>query len=267
MAKSLIGLLVGLARADGRIASLDDPVSRYASELAGTAWNGISIRDVLRMSSGVSWAADEDTRRHVTDLLYRDRTLVASLAGFTGRSFAPGSRFQYNNANTSVLALVLARVYGRPPSEVFSERIWSRIGAEHDAYWLSDVEGIDVGLAYFNATARDYAKLGQLLLDDGVAGGERVVPADWLHEQTGGSARSCPFAPNCISRKWGYGYQTWLLPDGMGPFFWGKYGQFIIVLPRARAVIVQTAVSSARPSFSDDLLEIVRAVHSEAAGK
>ena len=259
VAKSLIGMLVGLAVEEGRIASIDDPVGKYADDLPDS-WKRASIRDVLRMSSGVKWEPDGDTRRHVSDLLYRTKSLPESLAAFRETDFPPGSRFQYNNANTSVLTLILHRVYGRKPSQVFAERIWSQIGAEHDAYWLADADGIDVGLGYFNATTRDYARLGQLVLDGGVArDGRRILPADWLARQAGAEVLACPFAPGCIGGKWGYGYQTWLLPDGLGPFFWGKFGQLVIVLPALRTVIVQTGVAD-KPTFSDELLAIIRAM-------
>lgn len=263
MAKTMISLMVGLAADEKHLNSLDDPLTDYLPELNDTGWRGVSIRNILRMSSGVKWQKKTDVAKHAGDLLHRDVPTLSSLKRYTARDFVPGRKFSYNNADTSALTLLLAKVYGKRPSAVFEERIWQRIGATSDAFWLADVEGMDIGFAYFNATLRDYARLGLMLARGGRVDGVQVFPQEWIAALAGRDIQECPFAPRCLYKTWGYSYQTWLLPDRMGFFLWGVYGQLIIVLPQADVVIVQTGALD-KPTFRSPLQKIVKSLFEQA---
>lgn len=134
MPKIVVSILVGIALDEGRIDSLDDLAEHYLPALSGTVWSRVSIRNLLRMSSGIAWRRTEDTDLDVRDILLRKMTIAASLKRFDQLSFEAGRKFKYNNANKSVLGLVVSCVFGAPLVDVLSKRIWRSIGAERDAY-------------------------------------------------------------------------------------------------------------------------------------
>ncbi len=132
MPKIVVSILFGIALDEGRIGSLDDLTEQYLPALSGTVWGRVSIRNLLRMSSGVAWWRTEDTNFHVRDFLVRKMPIAARLKRFDQLSFEAVRKFNYNNANTSVIGLVVSRVFGAPLAEVLSKRIWrpngTRIG-------------------------------------------------------------------------------------------------------------------------------------------
>ena len=134
MTKSVVAILVGIALDEGRNGSLDDLAKHYLPALKGTVWSRVSIRNLLRMSSGIAWRRTEDTNLHVRDILVRKMAIVARLKRFDQLSFEAGRKLNYNNANKSVLGLVVSRVFGAPLADVLSKRIWRSIEAERDAY-------------------------------------------------------------------------------------------------------------------------------------
>ena len=257
MTKSVVAILVGIALDEGRIGSLDDLAEQYLPALSGTVWGRVSIRNLLRMSSGIAWRRTEDTNLHERDILVRKMPIAASLKRFDRLNFEAGRKFNYNNANTSVLGLVVARVFGAPLADVLSKRIWRPMGAERDAYWMTDVAQRETGFAYLNASPRDLIRLGQLLLAFGKLDDRQIIPARWVAQLAGEGITGCPFAPGCIFGKWGYAYQTWLLPDRLGYFFWGVYGQLLIILPKSQTVILQTGIAD-KPTFREEFLDLVR---------
>ena len=134
MPKIVVSILVGIALDEGRIGSLDDLAEHYLPALSGTVRSRVSIRILLRMSSGILWRRTEDTNLNVRDILLRKMTIAASLKRFDQLSFEAGRKFNYNNANKSVLGLVVSCVFGAPLADVLSKRIWRSIEAERDTY-------------------------------------------------------------------------------------------------------------------------------------
>jgi CubicO group peptidase (beta-lactamase class C family) len=246
MAKSIVSLAVGMALAEGKIASLDDLVSKYARELAGNPYGETSIRNILRMSSGVPFKEVYDGNDDLTkfSLARNARGSIAALRMFTDREVEQGTRFHYASIETVVLAVLLRAVTGTTLSEYLAPRLWQPIGAEADASWIKSSDGIETGSGGFNATLRDYGRLGMLLANDGAVGGKQVVPKAYLLEATDWHRQPAAFAPKRATPFFGYGYQFWTFPAEKRRFaLLGVYGQSIFVDPELKLVMVITAAA------------------------
>jgi CubicO group peptidase (beta-lactamase class C family) len=188
VAKSFTSTLVGLAVADGAIASLDDPIERYLPDAVGTGYEGVTIRQALQMSSGVAFtevytSGTADVMNFMTDSLVLNRKRANQIAIDFPRAHEPGTVFNYNTAETQVLSAVVSAATGRPLSALLQEQIWSRIGMQHDASWLLDREGregMEMAGCCLNMALRDQARFGQLFLQDGVWQGERILPEGFV---------------------------------------------------------------------------------------
>ena len=251
MAKTLTGLLVGVALHEGAIRSLDDPAAAYVPELAGTEYGATPLHALLRMASGVAfretYGPDDDSTRLAASLLWPGGVgAIEALRPFNTRVAPAGARFAYSSAETEVLGLVVARATGVPLAEYLSMRIWRKIGAEADAAWAIDAGGQEVVFCCFVARLRDWARLGLMLAHDGAWNGEQDVPREWLREMTTLSDGS---------RAGGYGYQVVVMAGGRRMFaLLGIHGQAILVDPQSHLVMVQTAVR-VRPAGDPASLE------------
>jgi CubicO group peptidase (beta-lactamase class C family) len=246
MAKSIVSLAVGMAVAEGKIASLDDTVAKYARQLAGNPYGETSIRNILRMSSGVPFKEVYDGKDDLTKFGIARNThgSIAALRMFTAREVEQGTRFHYASIETVVLAVLLREVTGTTLSEYLAPRLWQPIGAEADASWIKSSDGIETGSGGFNATLRDYGRLGMLLANDGAVGGRQVVPKDYLLEATDWHRQPGAFAPRRATPFFGYGYQFWTFPAEKRRFaLLGVYGQSIFVDPELKLVMVITAAA------------------------
>jgi CubicO group peptidase (beta-lactamase class C family) len=156
MAKSIVSLAVGMALAEGRIASLDDTVAKYVPKLAGAPYGETSIRNVLRMSSGVPFREVYDGDDDLTRFVRARHThgSIAALQMFDRREAEQGTRFHYASSETVLLAVLLREVTGTTLSEYLTPRLWQPIGAEADATWIRASDGIDSAFGNFNATLR-----------------------------------------------------------------------------------------------------------------
>ena len=247
MAKTLVGMAVGVAIADGHIVSIDDPVDKYEPELAASAWKGVSIRHVLTMTSGVKFDETYDTPNSDIARLSRPWTrgegsLIGELKKIVDREAAPGERFRYVSANTQVLAQVLAKATGKSLSDYVGERLWAPLGAEADAAWILDAAGMEAAYCCFSARLRDFARLGQLLMDDGVSDGKRLLPAGWVAAATTVRLPDGHLQPRRATPYFGYGFQTWVFPERLGFALLGVRGKAVFVHPSLKLIMVQTAV-------------------------
>ncbi len=245
MAKSLVCLAIGLALAEGKIASLDDKVSKYVPELAGYPYGETSIRNILRMASGVKFKEVYDGKDDIARFVQirGSKGALGALQAFTVREAREGTRFHYASSETVVLALVVNAVTGKTLSEYLTERLWQPMGAEADATWIRDINGLEAGMGNFNAVLRDYGRLGVLLANDGAVGGKQILPRSFLLEATDWRKQPAQFAPGQATRYFGYGYQFWLFPGAKRRFaLLGVYGQSIFVEPELKLVMAITAV-------------------------
>lgn len=261
VAKSFTSTLVGLALADGAIGSLDDPVEGYLPGAAGTGYEGVTIRQALQMSSGVAFTevytdGDADVVSFMTDTLILNRARANEAALSFPRAHAPSTTFNYNTAETQVLGAIVHAATGRSLSALLEERIWRRIGMEHDATWLLDLEGPDgmeMSGCCLNMALRDWARFGQLFLQDGVWQGDRILPAGWVANATRPSADHLLFPDDpdsTVPTERGYQYQWWWLGDGVYSAE-GVNGQLVWIDPARRVVIARAA---AWPDAWDDAL-------------
>lgn len=252
--KSVASTLVGAAIRDGAIGSVLDPVTRYLPTLAGTGYDGTTIRNLLEMSSGVAW--DETYRNGASDfarfygaVIDRRRGDAFAVMRSLPRAVPPGSRFVYNSGESYLLGCIVSAATGKTLADYLSERIWARFGMEADGYWTLDSDdGQEMASGGCNFVLRDYGRFGLFLLSGGVAGGERILPDSWLAEASHPQADSPQIGYGRLvpGLPLGYGYQWWAFPSGDsrlpghdGAFTGqGVFGQFLYLNPRENMVAV-----------------------------
>lgn len=235
--KTFVAAVVGIARHEGLIHSLRDPIERYVPRLRGTAWEGVSIRDILQMESGVHW--DEDTPVLAVNTQveeWRDLALDIYTNGAAGKTrneflatlpsmgYEPGTEFHYNSGNTQVLAWMTERLYGTTFEKILQRKLWRPMGAAGDAVMTSDRVGGVIASHGLFARPYDFARFGELLRNGGkTSDGRRVLPRKWVDAMT------------TMTKVSGgrYGYQTWAHPIAAPDAFSasGFQGQKITVLP------------------------------------
>jgi CubicO group peptidase (beta-lactamase class C family) len=243
--KSFVSALVGIAIAEGAIGSVKEPVTRYARELAGSAYDGVSLKDVLQMSSGARWNEDYSDPNSDLNLFGRIHAEGGSVDAYCAkvqRECPPGTFNRYNTLDTCVLGLVLRNATDRSLSDYLHEKLWQPLGMQADCFWNVDSTGAEFAGGGLSAALRDYVKLGQLYLQEGTWNGVQILPSEWVH------ASVTPDAPHLMpgkrpsaSHPFGYGYQWWI-PDNSGAYSAiGIYNQYIFVDPSARVVVAKTS--------------------------
>ena len=248
MAKSVISALIGIAREEGNIGSLEKTVDEYMPEFRGSGYEGVRIKDVLQMSSGVKF--DENYADPDSDI---QRWFKTFALGESQDAFArslvnektPGTYNHYVSINTHVLGMLLVKKTGKTISQYFKEKLWDPIGAEHDAYWLIDDQGMEMVLGGLNATLRDYGKIGSLFLHGGNWNGKQLVPADWVEESQNMDAEHLlPTSQNSHHPRVGYGYQWWIPSGDDGELMArGVFNQYIYINPTTNTVIVKLSAN------------------------
>jgi CubicO group peptidase (beta-lactamase class C family) len=244
--KSFVSALVGIAVDEGLIDNIEDPITKYLSDFNGTGYEGVRIKDILQMSSGVDF--NEDYADPKSDI---NRFGRATARGSSFRDFAkslergrePGTYHHYVSIDTQVLGFLLAEVTGMPLKEYLYKKIWNKIGMEDDAFFIVDNNGVEMALGGLNATLRDYAKFGELYLNRGKWNGEQVVPASWVDaSHTTDGPHLKPGESELSSSPWGYGLQWWVpgFPDTDYTAS-GVYNQYIYIDPLTNVVIAKTS--------------------------
>ena len=241
MTKSVTSMLIGCALAEGRIDSLDTPISRYLPELKGGGYEGVSIRHVMQMRSGVDYPERYDfanpgraATNHIMSLV-KNVTRFADAARTLPRIHEPGTFFQYKTIDTAVLGWLIERVTQGSVAAYTSRCLWEPLGAEADGFYIMDGQpgvGREFSGAGFNATLRDFARFGQMVLNGGMADGRRVVSADWIRQSTQ------PTGPE-DSQRGGYGLQWWTFANTEAFSAIGLQGQYIYIDPATQTVIVK----------------------------
>ncbi len=238
-AKSIVALLAGIARDEGKITSFNQSFSDYYPPFAKDDRKEITLKDVLTMSAGLDWNEAYNSPFSVTTKAYYGEN-IEPLVSDLKLTEKPGMRFRYQSGITQLLSFAVANAVGKSISEYASEKLWTPIGAEHDALWCLDRKnGLEKAYCCFNSNARDFARIGQLILNKGTWNGVRVVseafineataPAVWLKD--GDTDRSVDF----------YGYQWWRLNRNGTEVKYarGILGQYIFVIPDKNTVVVR----------------------------
>nr|WP_319947794.1 serine hydrolase [uncultured Shimia sp.] len=240
VAKSYLSALFGIVMAEGHIGSLDDQVTKYVPALKDTAYDGATIRNVLQMSSGVTF--NEDYLDYDSDINKMGRVVALGgtmddfAQGLSETFVAPGSQWQYVSIDTHVLGMVIRGATGRDIVSLLSEKIIQPLGYEESPYYITDGQGVAFVLGGLNIRTRDYARFGQMIAQNGMYGGQQIVPAAWIAESTVASA-------NTAEGEIGYGYQWWVPVGATEGEFLGRgiYGQYIYINQPLGVVIASNA--------------------------
>ncbi len=238
VAKSFTSTLVGAAIQDGYIKSLDDKVSQYIPGLRGSAYDDVSIRQLLTMSSGVKWNEDyedpnSDVARFNNAKPEPGMDATVSYMRKLPRAHPPGEVWHYNTGETNLIGVLVSSATKKPLAQYLQEKVWQPAGMESPATWLLGASGHEIAGCCIQATTRDYARFGLFVLGGGVAGGKQIVPPDW-------------FAQATVKQKdigdpgHGYGYQWWTYDDG-SVAAQGIFGQGIFIDPKRKLVIASNA--------------------------
>jgi len=236
MAKSITGLLVGAALKEGKIQSLDEPVGNYLDEFKQGEKAKVRIVDLLTMSSGSDWNESYSNPLSVTTELYYGHDAWKTAVGVNIVQ-QPGKLHRYKSGDTQLLGLLVEKATGKSLSAYASEKLWQPMGAEHAALWSTDrIGGSEKAYCCFNSNARDFARLGRLMLDSGRWKGNEIIPADYyLH-----SIKPCMIPDEEGKPCNYYGYQWWIIPGKPDIFYArGILGQYVIVIPSKKVIIVR----------------------------
>ena len=261
VAKSLVSTLVGAAIKDGHIKSIDDPLTAYIPELKGSGYDGVTVLQLLTMTSGVKW--NEDYADPKSDVALFNQTkavdgmdpIIVYMKTLKSEA-TPGTRWQYNTGETNLIGVLVAKATGKTLSEYLSEKVWKPYGMGQDAEWLLNEGGKEIGGCCISATVRDYALFGQFAMDGGKIGGTSVVPDGWFEKA--GKKQADIGAPGR-----GYGYQWWTYDDGS---FAGQgiFGQGIFIDPAQKLVI---ATNGNWPSATPEEQKVQRNAFYQAVKK
>ncbi len=250
--KSITGLLGEMLVADG-VLDENETVGAIIPELAHSAFGDATVKQVLEMTTALRYSEDyADPNAEVWQYAAAGSTLPPA-PGYTGpRSYYDylqtvqkqgrhGEAFGYKTINTDTLGWIIARRTGKPVSTLLSERIWTRLGAEQDAYYTVDSSGTPFAGGGFNAGLRDMARLGQLLLQDGRRNGQQVIPAAAIARiRAGGDTRAFAKADYTLLPGWSYRGMWWVSHNPHGAYMArGVHGQALYIDPAAKVVIAR----------------------------
>lgn len=289
VAKSIVSVLVGIAVHEGFIRSVDDQVTQYLPELEGTAWEGVSLRNLLQHTSGVRWNENyADTNSDFAQLNRCEAQqgafdcvlqLVRSVQRQPGVS--PGELWSYNTGGAWLVGRVLERATRMTVARYLESRLWRRVGMEADGIWEALVPGrVDMGGHGFNATLRDWGRFGWFVASGGrLPGGQALLPSDWMRQSTNWTRARGSVTPTTPEGQ--YGYQWWHLgapqgsTDGVkvtaAQTIWalGIYGQALAINPTSGVVMVQWSAhrdADGPDSLYDEQLVFFSAVEQALSG-
>ncbi len=234
LVKTITVMLIGAAIEDGHITSLQDPVTRYLPEFIGTTYDGVTVEQIIAMTSGADWneayTDPASDRRHMLDAqIDQEPGAILELMGSLPRHSAPGTRWNYSTGETHIAGALIHAATGKWVADYLSEKFWIPLKMESDAtWWLESAGGLEVGGSGLSATLRDYTRFGQFLLNEGVIDGQAVVPPGYV-------ARAG--SRTIINDKAvEYGYGLWPLHDNTYAAI-GIFGQYIFVDPNHDLVV------------------------------
>jgi CubicO group peptidase (beta-lactamase class C family) len=236
MAKSITSLLIGTAIEEGKIKSVEEPVGNYIPDFNDGLAADLKIKDLLTMSSGSNWDESYANPLSVTTESYYGRDLYKTATGVNIVK-KPATYHSYKSGDTELLGLIVEKATGRSLSDYASEKLWQPLGAEQQALWSTDKEkGNEKAFCCFNSNARDFARIGQLMLDSGKWKGSTIIDSAYYVQSI--TACNIPDEEGLPCNY--YGYQWWIRPAYPGVFYArGILGQYIIVIPSKKIVLVR----------------------------
>ena len=243
MAKSVVSMLIGIAIEDGKIQSVDEPITNYIPELASNGFEDVTIKHLLQMTSGIYFNESYTNPFGHAATFYYGTNLRKAIHKLKLKD-VPGEKFDYTSGTTQLLGLVLERALeSQTISSYLEEKIWKPLGMEYEATWSLDrkKDGLEKTFCCLNARARDFAKLGRLYLDNGDWNGTQIVPEQWVKESTKSdtTGHNAPF----------YQYQWWLTKNAEQFYAKGILGQYIFVDPHKNLIIVRLGEKTSKVNW------------------
>lgn len=269
VAKSFTSTLVGAALRDGLIKSMDDKVSDYIPDMKGSAYDDVSVRQLLTMTSGVRWNEDyADPNSDVAKFNnHKPEAGVDALVSYMRklpREVPAGTRWHYSTGETNLVGVLLKQAIKKPLADYLYEKVWNPVGMAHEATWLLSKTGNEISGCCIQAATRDFAHFGQFILEGAKVNGQSIVPDGWLAEAT--SHQASTGQPGR-----GYGYQWWTYDTGAFSAR-GIFGQGIFIDPKRKLVIASNSnwAAGASDSTTSEAREafyraVQKAVDDEAA--
>jgi len=242
VAKSITSLLIGAAIKEGKIISVDQKVGDFLPEFKDGMAGRLTVKNLLTMSSGSNWDESYSNPFSVTTEAYYGDDLHKTATGIKIVK-EPGTYHEYLSGNTQLLGLIIEKATGKTVSEYASEKLWKPLGAEHSALWSIDKkDGHEKVYCCFNSNARDFARLGQLMLDSGRWKGAAIIDSAYWKASITPCGIKDEFNESCNY----YGYHWWIVPERQDIFYaWGILGQYVVVIPSKKMVIVRLGKESA----------------------
>ena len=234
VAKSFTSTLVGAAIKDGFIASVNDPVSKYIPGLKGSAYDDVTVEQLLTMSSGVAWNEDyedpqSDVAKFNNHVSEDGSSNLVSYMSKLPRAHPPGQVWNYSTGETNMIGVLVRNATGRDLTSYLSEKVWQPLGMQQNASWLLNEDGSEISGCCIQAATRDFARFGQFFMQGAKVNGESIVPDYWINKA---STKSMPIGVD----GQGYGYQWWTFDDGTYTAY-GIFGQSIFIDPSKNLVI------------------------------
>lgn len=239
MAKGITVLLLGKAIEEKKIKSLDQKYSDFFGNYQNVEFGkNLTIGELAKMEAGLNWDEDYKNPFLQNAKAYYGKSLEEAvfLRGFKNE---PGTEFEYQSGSTQLLGFAIRKSMNNTIAEYASEKLWKPLGMEQNANWNTDDFGMEKTFCCINSNARDFAKLGQLFLTDGKVDGQQIINSEFLNEMK---------TPTKLSNG-AYGMGLWINNDAATKhyYFWGLYGQYIIIVPEKNMVIVRTGTYKDQP--------------------
>ncbi len=267
LAKSFSSTLVGAAIKDGYIKSVDDPVTNYLPGLKGSAYEGVTVRQLLQMTSGVKWNEDYGDPKSDVALFGKEPSVngsdpVVAYMARLPREAEPGTKWVYKTGETNLVGSLVRAATHKTMADYLSEKIWKPVGMEQDAIWMVDTSGGEVAGCCLSATLKDYGRMAQFVLDGAKVKGKPIVPDGWFRDAT----TSSDVALKAMNGAGGYGYQWWTSPGGI---FRGQgiFGQQMWINPAKRLIVISWSAwpGATDPASGKARTAMVQAVESHFA--
>ena len=239
MAKSVIGILIGIAHDEGKIKSLDAPLCTYLPDYCDEVAKRVTIRHLLTMCSGSTWDESYSNLFSMTTKAYYGNDLEELMLKEVKMKSEPGKYYNYKSGDTQILAFILEKATGKTVSDYASEKLWSRVGAELPAQWsLDHADGHEKAYCCIYSDARDFARIGKLMLDSGNWNGEQVVSKEYVRLAL--APNGLVYSDDTTSKVMTYGYLWWLMNYNGHDIFYmrGLSGQYVFVIPDEKMIVV-----------------------------
>ena len=251
MAKTIVGILIGAAIEDGKIASVNQPVSDFLPEFKEGKGSQLTVKHLLMMSSGINFDENYINPFSYPALAYYGSDIKDVLKNYEVVE-EPGKVFKYLSGNTQLLCSILEKVTNKTLSDYASEKLWIPMGAKHSAFWsLDHKDGVEKAYCCFNSNALDFARIGKLYLDSGKWNGTQIIPQDFVFN----SIKPGDNLDGYGTKNNLYGYHWWIIPNYKGhDIFYarGILGQYVICIPDENMIVVRLGHQRIKPKKSNE---------------